>query len=293
MQCTHCGQLNADGARFCARCGQLLGVPSATSSQPNSAPQFIVPPQNVSPPTTSAIPFQAPRPVDASTRPQSPAPSNSGSNAGSKGGFGQGKRQQQKGLAATPQMIMPLLCRLCGQWVPGGKRACLACGTPIGLIANPNDASASTYLPARLAYPFPGDAIDAGNRSTTLPPEIAARRWHWGAFGLTTLWLFLHRLYLWGTLSLILGGIATWVLISGMTTIRQHPAILLSFVGTTLALSALMSIHGYSLAWEQAKQQEPLTLLKQESRWRWAGRVSAFVKVVVLAGATMMALLHR
>lgn len=285
MQCSGCGQWNANGARFCVRCGlALVAVSSPTGdlSTPLPAPPIggASPTPASSPPVGSAIPFQAPRPLTPTatynqTNPQGQVPPAGGNPSAT------GRNRQTVSL---------WLCRLCGGQVMGNRSTCGNCGAPLSLIANPNDATGTTYLPSRLLYPPSTDAIELGVSSRTLflPHAIAIRRWHWGAFGLTTPWLFMHGLSGWGLISLSLTLLAGLALASTGFHSGFYPVILV-YPGSALLLSLLLGLHGYSLVWETSKSATAEEAIQKERNWQRVGLFCAILKILGLIGLLILA----
>jgi uncharacterized membrane protein YvbJ len=65
---------------------------------------------------------------------------------------------------ATGAPVNPYLCRVCGTNLEA-RQTCAYCGTPIGTIVNPNDATCSTYLYYGYPYPAPAQAASPTPRA--------------------------------------------------------------------------------------------------------------------------------
>ncbi|MCX6381201.1 MAG: zinc ribbon domain-containing protein [Armatimonadetes bacterium] len=64
----------------------------------------------------------------------------------------QAQSQRSQVQTVLPPPLIPYQCRVCGVLYPS-YRYCPNCLTPIGTIANPNDATCTTYL--QIGYPYP------------------------------------------------------------------------------------------------------------------------------------------
>src|SRR5579871_1002842 len=142
MLCPKCGQTNGETAPYCIYCGQMLRVVDIST-----------PPAMSSPGTggsRSAIPVNPPR--VAPPRPQPGVPS------------------LPTGAPLPPEYVSPPgylpQCRVCGTRITPKLYQCPRCGTPVGSIANPYDATSATYLPTGVPYmPVGGVAPIISNTS--------------------------------------------------------------------------------------------------------------------------------
>ena len=89
------------------------------------------------------------------------------------------------------------------------------------------------------AWPLPpgspgADVPNTSGQKGDFPPEVARFKWHWGAFGLSWLWAFNHRLPIWGVALLLV-----WLL-----SIIPGVGLIL------LILAVILAINGHKLAWQ-------------------------------------------
>lgn len=134
MQCWNCGYENAANSTLCVRCGRRLTPPAPQGGQsaiPINPPPLQVTIPSVPPPSGQpAVPIPLPGSVPGYALP------NHGSLAGVPGG----------GALA--------FCCVCGAMLYPGQRKCIRCSTPPGAIIDPNDTTATTYLPFGAAPPL-------------------------------------------------------------------------------------------------------------------------------------------
>ena len=121
----------------------------------------------------------------------------------------------------------------------------------------------SYYAAAQPGYPQPSvwpPAIQSmvyeqGNTSgtnTTVPPEVAAFKWNWGAFFFSWIWCFYHNMASWGLLILLGGSIIP---------------------GFHLVASIWLGISGHKLAWQRRRFEDGVPqLIAVETAWlKWIG----------------------
>lgn len=280
MPCSRCGQSNASGALYCVRCGQPLAPAGNTAhmEQPASS--------NAAPLSSSAIPFQAPPALNrpnasvadsANSMPNVPPAPVRGKSVSA------GLRAQAQSSGQNAAQEFP--CRVCGARVSGRRAICAACGTPLGMTVNPIDGAASTYFPAGYAAPLGarGRAADAVEFAPgyAVPGEVLRRRWHWGAFGLSSLWLLKHRLSGWGLIAL---GLTL------LSPLARFGPLYLGLPICGLALSLLLGTHGGQIAWQQGAYLDLHHLTQDDRRWQWAGIAAGSIKILALLALTTLAL---
>jgi hypothetical protein len=227
MVCAHCAWNNLDTSEVCARCGNLLKAANVPSpARPSSAIPLVPPRPPAAPPPPAEAPngsLQGEGHRDQSTapppppRPQQPAaPPLPGWNApGASALFqrtapGPGPALPQFGsLAAAPGYAGQVTCGVCGAAIYPGQPLCARCQTPYGAIVNPNDPTASNFLP--FGPPVPLTPLFRAGEERLADRRDLLRGWNWGAALLPTVWAARHRL-IWpasvsGFLTLLLIGL--------------------------------------------------------------------------------------
>lgn len=125
MNCPTCGKQNPEGEKRCVHCLKPLFAETA------------------SPATSSGIPFNPPRAEQ--DRPTQIEYANSGASALPRTGSLSG---QAGGFPGSPgsNLGYPLSCRVCGDLIAPGRSKCSRCKVPAGMVVNPDDPTASTFL---------------------------------------------------------------------------------------------------------------------------------------------------
>lgn len=242
MVCPKCGQANADNLNFCAACGQKLerasassagaipvnppraGTPAPTGSVPPQPPPGVQPlqPPGYAPPP--AAPLSAPAPL------YNPPP---------------GPQSLTGEPLPPPAAPAQMQCRVCGTVLTPRDYSCPRCNTPVGMVANPNDSTAGTYLPVGGYQPM---FENTSGQKSTVPPEIASYKWSWGAFLLNWIWLCFHGMALWGIALLVFSFIPLVGLIANI----------------------YLGINGHKLAWQNRRYDSIEQYKKVETAWmRW------------------------
>jgi hypothetical protein len=237
MVCPKCGQANADNLNFCSACGQKLEAPSGV--QPLQAPNYASPP---------AAPLSAPAPLYSP--PPGPQPLT-------------GEPLPQ---AAPAQMQ----CRVCGTVLTPRDYSCPRCSTPVGMDANPNDPTAASYLPVGGYQPM---FENTSGQKSTVPPEIAAFKWNWGAFLMNWLWLCFHGMVLYG-----IGLLVVLIVLNS-----RH----VGFLG--LAINIYLGINGHKLAWKNRRFESIEQYKKVETAWmRWGIALAIIGFLLVVAAIALL-----
>ena len=205
MQCPRCGTNNADTNAYCAQCGVALPPAATAAAQAQGATPPTVPSPAAAPapapayrPPANYLPAQ--QPPTADTRVPGwyapPAPSVPSTTAG------EAARRPALPPFGSPAAVPGpprylTTCGVCGAALYGGQAVCLRCQTPPGTIVNPNDPTATQYLPfgphvpliplfrsgeprAETADRIPGwqprRRPDADRLGREAPDQVAARR---------------------------------------------------------------------------------------------------------------------
>jgi hypothetical protein len=275
--CPHCGTNNSDGRAECSLCGRSL-----------PAPKPIYPAQSPVGPgpwASGAAPVQ---PVDGAPKPgwQTSPVSYSPSPHGGDVAANRSPLPQFGALAGYPARVPSLAaCGVCGAPLAYGQAKCSRCETPPAFIVNPNDPTASGYIPfgphVRLIPLF-----RAGEDRSNPDPESEVRGWNWAAALLPTLWAARHRLR-WPAVA---SGLLTLLLI-GLFLLRAPLHRTLDATGTLsgfLVICALLfgiprslffGLRGSTLAWRSGLYPDRERLRKTQGSWT----VWAIIGVTVLA----------
>ena len=108
-------------------------------------------------------------------------------------------------------------------------------------------------------------ALSSGNDPNLLPQ---VQRWNWGAFFLSWIWAFAHRLPVWG----IIGLVAQFVPLAGW------------------AVAIYLGVKGGELAWRERPFRSLAEFQATERVWGWWG-VGLFLFWMVMIGIMFIAIL--
>ncbi len=150
-------------------------------------------------------------------------------------------------------------CFQCGGIVAADAAMCPTCGA-----ARP----ASPAAPAATPSPWP-----SGNDPTLLSQ---VQGWSWGAFALTWIWAFAHRLHAWGA----------GFVIASFLSFFLHPLGLV-----TLAGAIYLGIKGNELAWQQRPFRSLEEFRATERAWTIAAIIVLALYVVAIVAAIVLPLL--
>jgi hypothetical protein len=130
---------------------------------------------------------------------------------------------------------------------------------------------------------MPQTVNDSGQKEG-VPPEIAAFKWNWGAFGMTWLWCLNHGMIAWGIGILLLGIV-----------LRAIPGIgAVSWI-VSVAVSIYFGIMGHKLGWRNRHFAGGVPqFIDVERAWmRWAVGVLTFFFLVGILGAILFPVFAR
>ena len=173
-------------------------------------------------------------------------------------------------------------CRVCGLTY-GPRGTCPRCAVPTGTVANPNDATCTTYL--HVGYPYPPPSInDSESVVNALDPNAG---WNWGAAVLTVFWAVPHRV--WWVVGAFLGILLTPILLlaggSGEADFGNYVSLALGFFLVPYAiLGFTLGMRGNAFAWRRRRFDSVQAFRATQRKWRGA----AFG--VLLAMAALLAL---
>ena len=170
-------------------------------------------------------------------------------------------------------------CRACGQPAPVGAAFCPYCG-----CASPTQAAQAPQAAPQAGWqqqpPQPYGAYPAysplpsGNDPAMLPH---VQGWNWGAFVISWIWAFSHRLPGWGV------GILVLNLASNIPVVGILPGL------AAFGLSIYLGIKGNDLAWRQRPFQGVEHFRATERVWRTWGIVLFAILIAVIAIAIIVA----
>ncbi len=298
MQCPQCGQINADAAQFCTACGHSLTIPPQTESsipsplsgadRPPSEPilasevRFAPPPMTppAAPPNTHTAP-----PQQSQAQPIAPP------------GYATASPYPAALQASPPAYGPPTAfvtpCRVCGASVSSQSYSCPRCGTPAGMIVNPNDPTANTYLPA--SAPGYTPTVNSSGQRKTASGELQ-QGWNWGAAFVTYCWAIAHGVWWYVILitSLFLCELA-------LVTIQIASAgVDLSVpIGLGALLYGILFVvfriyfgtKGTQLAWQYRRFDNSIQCLDVQQKWKPCGIAAGSTLAVILALCVMMLIL--
>ena len=125
MNCPACGKQNPDGEKRCVHCFKPLFAETSSSSNASGIP--------FNPPRAEQ---QRPMQIEYAQSGGSALP-RTGSLAGQTGGFP---------VSTGVNLGYALSCRVCGDLIAPGRSKCNRCKVPAGMVVNPDDPTASTFL---------------------------------------------------------------------------------------------------------------------------------------------------
>jgi hypothetical protein len=175
---------------------------------------------------------------------------------------------------ADPRAMVP--CGVCGTLLPVGHGQCLRCATPRGAIVDPNDPTATVYLPFGPHVPLK-PLFRAGDLSAEGTGD-AVRGWSWSAALLPTLWAARHRA--WGLA--VASGFLTALLLAlflsraGFHRVFDPKGTLTGFLITCTLMFAVprslfAGFRGLAIAWQSGRYPDEASLRKADRRWSvWA-----------------------
>ncbi len=274
MQCPRCRNDNPATNLNCAQCGASLRQEASTREP-------------------SAIPLVPPRPVVQQTAPLpygTPPPYPGGAGTAQPGGPGLPPALPQFGSLATAGAapLQYAVCGVCGSGLFAGQGRCLRCGTPPGAILNPNDPTATQFLP----FGPPVDLISlfrAGEERSDEPMEHVGG-WNWPAALFPTIWAGRHRF---GWQSVISGSLTLMVVGLYLLRVALHrtPDASGTLTGFLVACalifglprSVTLGLRGNTLAWRTGLYSSREQLRKAHRSWTvWA--IIGFTVLATLLG---------
>ena len=182
---------------------------------------------------------------------------------------------------APPQPVN--YCRICG-FTYGPRQTCPRCNGLTGTIANPNDATCTTYLHVGYPYPTPS-ANDAESVINALDPTVG---WNWGAAVFTVFWAVPHRIF-WTIGAFFAVALLPALLIIGGAGERDPGSYFATagwMFGVCYALLGVsLGMRGNSMAWRRRKFDSVEQFRAVQRKWSRAALV-----VLVLFAAALLAL---
>ena len=188
--------------------------------------------------------------------------------------------------ASNPQLAIS--CGVCGSELFAGQLRCRRCSTPPGAIMNPNDPTATAYLP--FGPPIALVPIfRVGEEDQTKGANSRISGWNWGAALLPTLWAAKHRVHWFASVSALLSVILACLIFFRVAVYRTPDA------GGTLtgllAASALIfgiprtlyaGSQGNALAWQSGLYSELAQCTRAQRTWALWAIIGVTVGGVVL-----------
>ena len=177
-------------------------------------------------------------------------------------------------------------CRVCGMTY-GPRAACPRCAVPTGTVANPNDATCTTYL--HVGYPYPASSVnDSESVVNALDPNAG---WNWGAAVFTVLWAIAHRV--WWVIGAFVGILALPVLIiaggSGESDFSSYISLGSAiFAGSYFILGLLLGMRGNALAWRRRRFDSVETFRAAQRKWRGAALVALSIAAAALIALSQL-----
>jgi hypothetical protein len=168
------------------------------------------------------------------------------------------------------------VCGVCGSALFAGQARCLRCQTPPGTIVNPNDPTATNYLPFGPPVTLAPLFRAGGQQSAEAIEHI--RGWNWPAALMPTLWAARQRIH-WlaavsGSLTLLLVGLV--MLRASLHNSADGGGTLTGFLAACalifgLPRSLYLGLRGNTLAWQSGLYSDREQLRKAHRSWTpWA-----------------------
>jgi hypothetical protein len=283
MLCPRCGTNNLETNLLCTQCANPLerapaapvppaldldGIPMPTGMARSTAPQ--------TPPLYQAPPSVAPRPTEVSApgwqTPQAPTFPQPGVPAS------RPPLPHFGSLATAPLPAQPMMaCGVCGTAIFPGQPKCLRCQTPPGYIIDPNDPTATNFLPFGPPVALK-PLFRMGEEQSGEAPGDMIRGWNWGAALMPTIWAARHR-FGWqagvsGLLSVLLIGL--YLLRAALHRTPDASGTLTGFLVICVLIfgvprSLYAGLRGNSLAWRSGLYADRDSLQKTHRSWTtWA-----------------------
>ncbi len=249
-------------------------IPPAQYLQPtNLLPGQVQPPQYSQPggsmpgQVSPAAPgWNAPAQPDPAARPPALPQFGSLAAAGGPPGF--------PGFHAFP--VNRTSCGVCGTALFAGQRQCGRCNTPPGAIVNPNDPTATQYLPFGPHVPLIPLFRAGEDKQADKGEQVGG--WNWAAALVPTIWAAKHRIkwlaFASGTLSGLI--IALYLLRAALHRTPDAGGTLTGFlIACTLIFalprSVVLGLRGNTLAWQSRLYPDREQLRKSQRSWTvWA-----------------------
>ncbi len=287
MRCPNCGTINLESLSVCTLCGMPNGpdlrdgpladrIASSDYLAESPARHPVMPPLPALEPTPRSNVPPAGQLEPGWYVPAGPLSQASDS---SPGAHATRTPLPARGSLAEPppQQAHMLVCGVCGAAVTLGQRQCPRCQTPPGAIVNPNDPTATTFLPFGPPVPLT-PLFRAGAETPERGPGANLRGWNWGAALLPTLWAANHRL----TQLAVWSGLLSIALVS-LTLLRAALHRTIDSGGTLtgfLAACALLfgvprslygGLRGNTMAWRSGRYQDRHAMGRAQRSWAvWA-----------------------
>ncbi|HLJ56543.1 MAG TPA: hypothetical protein VKT77_16005 [Chthonomonadaceae bacterium] len=195
-------------------------------------------------------------------------------------------------LAASGyRMPMYTMCGVCGTALFNTLGRCVRCGTPPGKIINPNDPTATEFVPFG-----PHIQLHVLFRGGEQAPEVEERveGWNWAAALLPSLWSFRHRIPWFAMASTLLT-----LVLAGLCLLRastRHAAdgggtLTGSLIACALIFGLPRSLYlgrlGNTIAWRSGLYPDRDRLRKAQRTWTVWAIMGATVTALALAAAAV------
>ena len=322
MRCLQCGTENEETNTVCASCGAALraqpaavapsaqpppapvDLPTLSSLSPISEPRGVPPSPDSAEALIQSVPAASPAPPAESAPPPAATPAAAGPYSGSSPLPGwpapiAGTPHAPPGArAALPQFgslaggppQYSMLCGVCGVAILPGKRRCVQCSTPQGAIINPNDPTATSFLP--FGPPVPLVPLFRTSDPAAKDPDEKIRGWNWAATLVPTLWAIRHRrtgqALGSGLLTLLL--VALYLLRAGLHRTPDASGTLAGLLGACALIFAVprsifAGLRGSEVAWNSGIYQDRDQLLKARRSWTLCAIIGVIVVALLLGTA--------
>lgn len=248
------------------------------SAPPVYGQQVGAPPQSPQAYNPPAAPYGDSPPQPTYSPPQSP--------------YGAAPQPPAYGPPVAPYGAQPVVqavnCRVCGNPMTNRDYQCPRCGTPVGTIANSNDATVMSYVP------LAGYNRQVENTSGThgdVPYELRGG-WNWGSAFLTLFWAISHKVWWVVAVVLVQAAISGTISATGPSDVGTVISGISLIVG--LVMFVFMGIKGNSLAWQNRRFDGVEHCRSVQRRWAWwvLGIFVAYMVLILLliAAGFMMAM---